>query len=139
MAFFFPPSFRIVENALDAATLRQRVIANNIANVDTPGYKSQRVEFESILKEALQENNPTSFIGKRTDPRHLSIETTGGPEEVRASVSTDPTTWVENNGNNVDVEYEMTKMAENQIWYNALVEETNSFFTRLREVIKEGR
>lgn len=139
MTTFLPPSLQILGNALDAATLRQRIIANNIANVDTPGYKAQSVEFETLLQKALTASSSSSFVGYRTDPRHIPIGTTGEAPDIRAKVYRDPSTWGTNNGNNVDVEYEMTKMAENQIWYNALVQEVNANLSRLREVIKEGR
>lgn len=138
MASFLPPTVRTMENALNAATMRQRVIANNIANAETPGFKAERVEFEKFLQEALNPA-PTHFVGRRTDPRHLEIGPQPELPAVTAGLYKDTTTWGKNNGNNVDVEYEMSKMAENQIWYNALVQGVSGTFTKLREVIKEGR
>jgi flagellar basal-body rod protein FlgB len=138
MNFLQTPTLQILHSALNAATLRQRVIQNNLANVDTPGYKSQEVIFEDELKKAL--NEPSSgFVGKRTDPRHIPIGNSLQPSAFQPAVVVNNQSWVQNNGNNVDIEYEMMKMAENQIWYNALVQQTSGYFNKLREVIKEGR
>jgi flagellar basal-body rod protein FlgB len=128
----------LLSKALDASTLRQRVIANNIANADTPGYKSKAVLFEEILKQTLLED-PSTFVGKRTHPKHIPIGKLSQSSIPSPMVVEHANTWVQNNGNNVDIEYEMTKMAENQLWYNALVQQTSGYFNKLRDVIKEGR
>jgi flagellar basal-body rod protein FlgB len=132
-------TLNLLSKALDASTLRQRVIANNIANADTPGYKSKEVLFEEILRQTLVEN-PSTFVGKRTHPKHIPIGKSSSQTSIPSPMVVEhANTWVQNNGNNVDIEYEMTKMAENQLWYNALVQQTAGYFNKLRDVIKEGR
>src|SRR5690606_11215960 len=111
----------------------QRVIADNIANVDTPQFKSREVSFEAQLREAIQNQRPGSFVGNRTHAKHLPIGFSPSVHEVKAELTSADRTWVQNNRNNVDVEYEMTKMAQNQIWYNALVQQTNGYFSKIRE------
>jgi len=112
-------STRLVEQALGAASLRQQVIANNIANVNTPGFKRSRVEFESELAKAL-----------------AAGET---PESIEARIVQDTETVINPNGNNVDIEAEQVHLAVNQIWYAALTRQISDQFARLRTVIYEGR
>ncbi len=131
-------TIQVLSSALNASTLRSRVILNNVANIDTPGYKSKEVVFEETLQRAINEK-ATDFIGKRTHPLHIPIGKDPLSPNVLPSVIENNNTWIQNNGNNVDVEYEMTKLAENTLWYNALVQQTSGHFAKLREVIKEGR
>jgi flagellar basal-body rod protein FlgB len=100
--------------SLDACAMRNRAIANNLANVNTPGYKRVEVEFESELRDALDR---TRIKGERTDVKHLDI---GRKDisEVRAKsyLPNDPT--LPSAVNNVDVDIEAAKMAENQLLFN---------------------
>lgn len=128
-------SLRLLERSLDVGMLRQRVIANNIANVDTPHFKSKQVVFEELLRQELE--RPTSKLrAYRTDPRHLSFQMSGfilGPV-----ITTNPNAMVQHNGNDVDMEYEMSQMAKNQIWYNGLAQLTGGYFSKLSSVINGG-
>lgn len=131
-------TLQILNSALDASTLRNRVILDNVANIDTPGYKSKQVLFEDALKSAISSQS-SDFIGKRTHPLHLNIGNGPLSPNTLHNVIENKNTWIQNNGNNVDLESEMTKLAENTLWYNALIQQTSGHFTKLREVIKEGR
>ena len=128
------PTFSALEKALDAASMRQKAINNNIANVNTPYYKAQSVTFESELQKALQQS-PTSFTAYRTDQRHLSF---GMPDfnmvqpRLKVDSSVGP---MQNSSNNVDLDYEMTSLARNQLWYNALAQQAGGNFAKLRMVI----
>ena len=127
-----------LQRSLDAASLRQRLISNNIANVDTPGYKTMEISFKDILNaEKSKYDTGNTFQGYRTDPRHLVIGSNSN--SVNPKIVVQNNTSVLNNGNNVDVEYEMTKMAENSIWYNSLTQIMNKEFSILRYIITEGR
>lgn len=122
--------------ALDAAWTRNEVIAQNIANVDTPGYKAKTVRFEEFLADAL---NKDGFKGNTTDSRHIEI---GGGSLDNASIKV--TTENSNlstrlDGNNVDIESEMASLAKNDIRYNAITQSVSSGFARLKSVIREGR
>lgn len=138
MNFLQTSTLQVLSSALNASTLRGRVIQSNIANIDTPGYKSKQVVFESELKKALEEG-ATSFIGKRTHPLHLEIGGKLLASSIAPKIIENTSTIVQNNGNNVDLEYEMTSLAENTLWYNALVQQTSGYFNKLQTVIKEGR
>lgn len=110
---------RLLANGLDAASLRQRVIANNLANVNTPGFKQSHVEFEERLAQVLADGE--------------------NPDAVKAQAVRENTTIGKPDGNNVDVESATTTMAQNQIWYAALTRQLSDRYARLRTVIYDGR
>lgn len=118
----------VLQKAADASWLRNEVIANNIANVDTPGYKRQDVDFETQLKQALR-----STKYKSVDARVADINTT----ELEARVYTDSSGFSYRlDGNNVDIDTESTELAANQIKYNGLVACYNQEFSNLKMVMK---
>jgi flagellar basal-body rod protein FlgB len=126
------PGFNLMERSLDASALRQKVIANNVANVDTPYFKRSDVVFEEILQNEMTSSTP-SIIGYRTDPRHFLIgKTTSG---VNPEIKTDENSTINNNLNNVDMDYEMSLMAKNQLKYNVLVQQMNSEFKQMHTAI----
>lgn len=129
------PAMGVLETALDGTSLRNSTISDNLANVDTPGFKRSDVYFEDELKKAL---NNEEIQGKRTDARHIPI---GGKNvnEVTPQVIQDQTTSGRVDGNNVDIDSEMAKLAQNSIMYNALVQGINSEFSKLSYAITEGR
>ncbi|MGG2199641.1 MULTISPECIES: flagellar basal body rod protein FlgB [Paenibacillus] len=123
------PGFQMMERSLDAATLRQRVIADNIANVDTPFFKRSEVRFEELLQ---QEINGGSIQGFRTDPRHIEI---GRPSQPQPQLIRDNQTLINNNLNNVDIDYEMALMAKNQLRYNTMVQQVSADIKKVRTAI----
>ncbi|AIQ30523.1 MULTISPECIES: flagellar basal body rod protein FlgB [Paenibacillus] len=128
-------SFQRLQGGLDAATKRQSVLANNVANVDTPNFKRSDVSFESFLRQQESGVKPT-LSAKVSDSRHFQFGTvTGVPTAV---VSTDETTSMNNNGNNVDMDREQALSAENQLRYNSYVEQLNSQITMMRTVVQGG-
>lgn len=124
------------EKALDAAWTRNEAIAQNIANVDTPGYKKSTVAFEEYLDNALDKGG---FKGFTTDKRHIEIGG-GSPESAKIRITKE----YENlstrlDGNNVDIESEMASLAKNDIRYNTLVQSVSDSYQKLKSVISEGR
>jgi len=134
LTMFAQPAFRLLEKGLDAAALRQRVIANNVANVDTPMFKRSDVSFEDLLNQQLGAQAPLQ--GLRTDPRHIPI----GPQNQFPSpvIVTDTQSVMNNNLNNVDIDYEMASMAANQLRYNVMVQEISSELKRVQTAL-DGR
>ena len=127
----FPASITQMEKALSTSTLKQRVHADNIANVDTANYKSKQVNFQQVMQQA-SDSRMNSY---RTDARHLEFQSGQGASPVTVNNHTKMTP----NGNNVDMDYEMAELAKNQLWYNAVTERVNGKFSSLRSVINEGR
>ncbi|HEY3315729.1 MAG TPA: flagellar basal body rod protein FlgB [Bacillota bacterium] len=118
----FPEVVKFLERGLNASSLRNTVLADNLANVDTPGFKRSDVSFEGLLAEESRRSSNGS-AGDGWQPK----------------VVTDSTTSTRQDGNNVDVDAEMTKLAENTIYYDALVKQISSQFALLRSAITEGR
>lgn len=131
----------LVQRSLDASALSHKVIANNIANVDTPGFKRAEVVFSDKLKRALEarQNAGDSLELARTDARHLSLEDAEDVDSVRPEVVTDITSSLRNDGNNVDIDHEVSLLSQNTVWYQTLAQITKSQFTDLMSAVHEGR
>ena len=123
----------LLQKGLDAAWTRNDVITNNIANVDTAGFKSQSVDFETEMKRAL-EADENSFSAKTTRPEHYQFSSTSA-EQISPAVVQNSDTAYRADGNNVDIDYENTELAKNTLWYNTLVEQTSSEFNKLKTAI----
>lgn len=132
MSLLDKPSWNLMERSLDASTLRQKVVANNVANADTPFFKRSDVVFEELLQGQMNSSTP-SIEGYRTDHRHFLIgKSTNLPN---SELKTDESTAINNNMNNVDMDYEMSLMAKNQLKYNAMIQQMNSEFKKMRTVL----
>lgn len=127
-------SFKQLESALQASTARHQVISNNLANIETPYFKRSDVEFESLLQEQF---NETTLSGKRTDPKHFYIGPSNNVPDYR--VIQDETTVMTNDANNVDLEVEAAKQAENQLRYYTYVQQINHHINMVRTAIDERR
>lgn len=129
---------RLLERALDGVAARQRVTAHNIANANTPGYKRYSLSFEASLKQAL-EGASRRLQGTTTHPRHIAIgegrPSLDGPWVIRR----DATTSMRSDGNNVDIEAEMTQSIKDQVFYQALVDVVSRRYAMLKDAITEGR
>jgi len=126
----FSSNFQTLEKALDYSSLKHKTIAQNIANVDVPNYKAKDVSFKQVLTESTK-----PIMANRTDPRHFQFSISTG----QLNVYTKKNTEYNHNGNNVDIDSEMSDMAANQIYYQALIERINGKFSTLQNVIKGGR
>jgi flagellar basal-body rod protein FlgB len=124
--------FNQLERSLDAATLRQRVIADNVANVDTPYFKRSEVRFEELLEQQLTSH---SIEGYRTDPKHFRI---GRPAQIEPQILKDNQSTINNNLNNVDIDSEMSLLAKNQLRYNVMALQVSSEIKKARTAI-QGR
>lgn len=120
----------VLKTAADASWLREEVLTNNIANVDTPNYKRQDVEFTTYLKSALEQaGTPASMLTQKVNEANLSgITTRTYTENTTLSYRMD--------GNNVDLSTENAELAAEQINYNALIDSMNNEFTRMKAVLK---
>ncbi len=112
-ALYSKTSIPMLSKSLDACMLRSRAIANNLANVNTPGYQRIEVEFEAKLRDVLDEKK---LKGTADQADHMTLGK-GELDQIQpiAYRSQDPTRPGEIN--NVDVDIEAAKMAENQMLY----------------------
>lgn len=118
----------VLDKAADASWLRNDAISNNIANVDTPGYKRQDVDFESQLKHAL-----TNFRYAPMDTRVSNIKL----NRLNPICYTDYSGYSYRlDGNNVDIDTEGVYLAKNQITYQGLELSIAQEFRNLQLVMK---
>ncbi|NPV71229.1 MAG: flagellar basal body rod protein FlgB [Firmicutes bacterium] len=114
----------LLEKGLDLASVRHRAISGNLANANTPGYKRRDVSFETVMRRAIEGSM------------------SGGDDEdvpIERVVMVDGNRSQRNDGNNVDVDYEMTVLGENTIIYNAIARQLSLKLALMRTVITEGR
>ena len=114
---FDDPATQTAQAALDGLTLRQELVGRNLSNVDTPGYQALAVNFESALERAQNRLQPVNL--QTTHLAHLAAparqsELTQVGQRVGGSQRAD--------GNNVDVDLELSQMAETGIRYQALTQ-----------------
>ncbi len=118
----------ILDKAADASWLRNEAIANNIANVDTPGYKRQDVSFETELQKALGHFQFTSLDEKVAAVKTGRLNPQPFTDYAGYSYRLD--------GNNVDIDQENIYLAENQLKYQGLMAGIKSEFTNLQNAMK---
>lgn len=122
--------YDLIKKSLDASSLRSKISANNIANINTKGYKSYYVSFEDTLK-----NSTNDLELKTTDARHIKDMASSG----EISVKQDTQTAMNQDGNNVDIDNEMVNQAANALMYNAMVTQLSSKLSESKYVINGGR
>ncbi|MCD2345237.1 flagellar basal body rod protein FlgB [Clostridium guangxiense] len=119
-------TYELLKKGLDASSERQNVISNNLANINTKGYKRSYVTFEDNLKDSVD-----NLEMIRTDSRHIN----DGAEYGGIEVKTDNTTSMNEDGNNVDIDTEMTNEAQNTLKYYALTSEISRRISMTGNVI----
>ena len=121
----------VVLKSLDAQMLKNRVISNNIANVTTPGFKRVDVSFEDQLRSALDR---TALKGSTDQVGHLELGRSRlDSVEATAFHPIDPSQ--PSGVNNVDIDTEMAKLAENQISFNYGIKFANNVFKKLNAAV----
>lgn len=124
---FGDTTFAVLGKAMDVYSLRHRVAANNIANVNTPGFKRSHVPFEAELREAIDS-------GERDEGKLLRAL-----DRMEVAAEVDYLTESREDGNNVDIEQEIAEMTKNQIRYTAAGSILKTKLSMYRFVISEGR
>ena len=120
----------ILDKAADASWMRENVITNNIANIDTPGYKRQDVDFESVLHKALGKTKYSSLDKKvRELNQDLGkLTTTSYTDAANYSYRLDR--------NNVDENTENAELASESLRYQLLTTAITNNFSRMQTVLK---
>ena len=134
--FLNSPVTRNLERSMDATALRSQLIAHNLANVNTPNYKRVDLDFASVLADATATND-AALPMTRTDARHLSATADDGTAS-QFQVTREWRTAAREDGNNVDVEFEMARDAENTLHFQALAASWKQQISRLKMAI-EGK
>lgn len=120
-----------LERGLNFSAAKQKTIAQNIANVDTPNYKTRSVSFKNYLADATN----SSFQASKSSEKHFDFTTRNSSSGVYDYASF----RYSHNGNGVDMDKEQANLATNQLYYNALVDRVSGKLNTLQTVIKGGR
>ncbi|MGM0445240.1 MAG: flagellar basal body rod protein FlgB [Bacillota bacterium] len=131
----------ILEFGLDGSYARHKALSNNIANVSTPNYKREDVNFIDVLNDnigKLKKNNSGSSTSlKSTNPNHISASNNTS-NRIRFKATNHTNTTYRNDQNNVDIDSEMAKLSKNNLYYNTLTQRISGKFGMLQEVIQKG-
>ena len=136
MRLFDGTKIPVLNRALDAYALRQKVIAGNLANITTPGYKAQSVKFEEELSGALQTG---SIPGVTTDPRHMPIGANNAAATtptVQTSPVGEDTDALASGMNNVDIDQEMAELAKTQLRFRFAARLIGDTFRGIQQSIR---
>lgn len=123
-----------LKKALDGTYLRNEAISNNISNVNTPGYKKSKVEFEDMLKNETKDDNIRLNV---TNKEHITF--LNKSLKFQSIIEKEESYSMRKDGNNVNIDTEMADLAKNTIMYNALIRQVSDKFSQIRTVINEGR
>ncbi len=115
----------VFKRSLNVSWLKNKAISNNIANVDTPGYKKEVVKFDDVLNGAIE------LV--KTNEKHIS--TTNSEPRIEKVTNTS----FRKDDNNVDIDTEMAELSKNQLKFNIITEQLNSKLSRLKKAIDSGR
>jgi flagellar basal-body rod protein FlgB len=131
-SLFADNATRAAKAALEGLSLRQQAISRNLANIDTPGYQAQTIDFEATLKHLLDHQSGTLAL-RVTDAGHL---VSSKQEGLMFSLSTRPGGSFRADQNNVDVDVEMTEMSETGIQYQAVSQAISQKLLLLKTLAK---
>ena len=119
MSLIVDATAKALEHAMDLRLKRQELLGSNMANIDTPGYQPQDLEFEGELTRIVEDESsmPTT---RRTRTQHvgMGVEALAGADAVEER----PDVLNSMDGNGVDLDREMARMADNSMRYNATLE-----------------
>jgi flagellar basal-body rod protein FlgB len=123
-------NFQLLTQAMDVAARRNRLISDNIANMDTVGYRPKDLDFQKSLKRAMQDQG--GFL-TRTNPKHFRRESATGADDVMVGRKTGPFDM-----DPVNIDVEMTHLAENNLQYKTSAELLLRKLAILKNAIIEG-
>lgn len=135
MADIFDKTTRALGASVNLRQLRNNVISSNIANAETPGYQAKKVDFEDALARALDLEGMGTLEG--TQPEHFPMGK-GALSRVGADIYENPDAEVNNDGNTVNLEREMTNLAENSVMYKAAIQLINKKMAALKYAATDG-
>jgi len=135
MSQVFDKTLRALSTSAKMREIKQNVLSANVANVETPGYKAKKVDFEDALKRAIAlEENGSAVVGG--DNHILSPD--GAISHIKADIYDNPEIDVSNDGNTVDLEKEMAAMVENNLMYRAATQLITKKLAALKYAASDG-
>ena len=124
-------NYNMLKQSINTADMRQKVISQNLANINTKGYKAWKVVFDDQLNK--QQNSSLQLA--TTNNKHIANET-NSDETSNYTIEKDNTTSMRTDGNNVDIDNEMSNLAANTILYYTLINQINNRIEMRRTVLK---
>ena len=134
MSNLFDKTTDALATSLAMRQVRHNVTSANIANAETPGYHAKKVDFEDALAQALDMDGTNSL--STTDGAHFAV---GGKTPVEPGIYENPDIAVNNDGNTVDLEKEMSALAENSILYKSALQLINKKMAAMKYAISETK
>lgn len=130
----FGGTISLLEKVLNFRAQRQNLLVSNIANVDTPYYKSVDINFENQLKRVVEDNSQL----RKTNINHFpgSIKSI---DEIKPDIIYNPNVSLREDSNTVDIDHEMTKLAENNLMYNASAQMLSKLLLLIKHSIEGER
>jgi flagellar basal-body rod protein FlgB len=133
----FQMTQNILEKSMNFQSLRWNVLSNNIANATTPNFKRSDVTFPAQLQRALQsQQSPYPFEAQKTDKKHIPFFEKTDYKQVSPKIQTEYYTAIQNNGNNVDMEYEMAESAKTALLYQATTSMVDRNYNKINLLLK---
>lgn len=130
MNFLNTVNMKTIEYALDGTLKRHEAISNNIANVNTPGYKREYVDFETTLQNKVE----LCLDTEKTNVKHLSLQETNS-----LKIQKEEDYYTRKDENNINIDRENADMAMNSIMYNALIKQLSGQLNRIKTAVRDGR
>ncbi|MCS5563370.1 flagellar basal body rod protein FlgB [Marinobacter sp.] len=130
MAISFDQALGVHEQALQARVKRAEVLANNLANADTPGYKARDVDFQAMMQQAHDKVSGLQI--SRTDDAHMDTSAGGSDSELLYRTPHQPSV----DGNTVDAQQEQSRFMRNAMDYQASFQFLSSKFSGLTKALK---
>lgn len=118
-------SYNLIKKGLDMSSLRQKATASNIANINTPDFKAGRVVFEELIRAEILNREKIGAM-------RFGVEDV---EAIDLEIKDRTTTIINDNGNNVDIDLEMTELSANELYYNTLIRQVNAKLSGLSYII----
>lgn len=128
-------NMNLMTSALNGYSARSSAVSQNLANVNTPGYKRETVSFENELKNMISNKN-TAVGLEKTNPKHIGPDNSLNGFKPRVVKEEGYSTRKDKSNVNPDIE--MIELAKTNIMYNALIDRISGRFSKLQSVIAEG-
>lgn len=134
----FGPTVDLLSNAVDGASKEQQQIANNLANVNTPNYRSSTISFKDALAASLgTPASPNELALSTDDDRQLNINGAVAPTAYDPKPQIDETTQMRVDGSNVDLDQETARLQQNSGYQETMAALLKNQYAWLRESITE--
>lgn len=133
---FSEKTLTLLKKGINANSFRYQVIANNIANADTPGFKRSNVTFEAQLKRAFEYENDNSLKPVITNEKHIPFRIPINWKDVNPKTVLDYASSMRNDGNNVDIDRETSELSKTTMVYSAILDLLKHDYNLINLVLK---